>query len=145
MKEYRAIKEKHTFLEMCRTPEIAADITRLPVDLLGIDAAIMFSDILVTAEAMGGKLHFENGVGTRFDNPVRTGADIDALTEPDVDARLGYEAVMLHLGQHRLNGRIPLIGVAGAPLKCLRYLVEGKSVRDIKDRTNLRQIEEETG
>src|SRR3546814_20823123 len=90
MKEYRAIKEKHTFLEMCRTPEIAADITMLPVDLLGIDAAIMFSDILVTAEAMGGKLHFENGVGPRFDNPVRTGADIDDLTEPDVDGRLGY-------------------------------------------------------
>ncbi|SPZ91694.1 Uroporphyrinogen decarboxylase [Sphingobacterium multivorum] len=66
MKEYWDIKNKYSFLEMCKTPEIAADVTMLPVDLLGIDAAILFSDILVTAEAMGGDLSFEQGVGPRF-------------------------------------------------------------------------------
>src|SRR6201995_1062832 len=79
MKEYWDIKNKYSFLEMCKTPEIAADVTMLPVDLLGIDAAILFSDILVTAEAMGGELSFTQGVGPRFANPVRTKADIDKL------------------------------------------------------------------
>src|SRR3546814_9671847 len=81
---------------------------------------------------MGGKLHFENGVCPRFDNPVRTGADIDALTEPDVDERLGYVADMIRLVQQRLNGSIPLIGFAGAPFTVMSYLVEGKSSRDFK-------------
>ncbi len=79
MKEYWDIKNKYSFLEMCKTPELAADVTMLPVDLLGIDAAILFSDILVTAEAMGGNLSFTQGVGPKFANPVRTKADIDAL------------------------------------------------------------------
>ncbi|QEC53839.1 uroporphyrinogen decarboxylase [Anseongella ginsenosidimutans] len=132
MKEYLAIKEKHSFLEMCRTPEIAADVTMLPVDLLGIDAAIMFSDILVTAEAMGGKLRFENGAGPRFDNPVRDKAGIDALLNPDVPEKLGYVADMIRIVKQRLNGRIPLIGFAGAPFTVMSYLVEGKSSRDFK-------------
>src|SRR3978361_1684314 len=79
MKEYWDIKNKYSFLEMCKTPELAADVTMLPVNLLGIDAAILFSDILVTAEAMGGDLSFTQGVGPRFANPVRTAADIDRL------------------------------------------------------------------
>lgn len=132
MKEYLAIKEKHSFLEMCRTPEIAADVTMLPVDLLGIDAAIMFSDILVTAEAMGGKLRFENGVGPRFDNPVRDKAGVDALLLPDVPEKLGYVADMIRIVKERLAGRIPLIGFAGAPFTVMSYLVEGKSSRDFK-------------
>ncbi|HYH56157.1 MAG TPA: uroporphyrinogen decarboxylase [Anseongella sp.] len=132
MKEYLAIKEKHSFLEMCRTPEIAADVTMLPVDLLGIDAAIMFSDILVTAAAMGGKLRFENGAGPRFDNPVRDKAGIDALSLPDVHEKLGYVADMIRIVKERLNGRIPLIGFAGAPFTVMSYLVEGKSSRDFR-------------
>ncbi len=79
MPEYWEIKNKYSFLEMCKTPEIAADVTMLPVDLLGIDAAILFSDILVTGEAMGGDLSFTQGVGPKFANPVRTAADVDAL------------------------------------------------------------------
>lgn len=132
MKQYLAIKEKYTFLEMCRTPEIAADITMLPVDLIGIDAAIMFSDILVTAEAMGGKLRFENGVGPRFDNPVRDKAGVDALIVPEVSDKLGYVADMIRIVKERLNRRIPLIGFAGAPFTVMSYLVEGKSSRDFK-------------
>src|SRR5690554_5177547 len=131
MKEYWAIKNKYSFLEMCKTPEIAADVTMLPVDLLGIDAAILFSDILVTGEAMGGQLSFEQGVGPRFANPVRTRADAEALRVDVVD-KLQYVADAIRVVQERLNGSIPLIGFAGAPFTVLSYLVEGGSSRDFK-------------
>lgn len=135
MKEYWAIKNKYSFLEMCKTPEIAADVTMLPVDLLGVDAAILFSDILVTAEAMGGKLSFEQGVGPLFANPVRTWDDAEAL-RTDVLGELQYVGDAIRVIQQRLQGRIPLIGFAGAPFTVLSYLVEGGSSRDFK-RTKL--------
>ena len=114
MKEYWDIKNKYSFLEMCKTPEIAADVTMLPVDLLDIDAAILFSDILVTGEAMGGDLSFSQGVGPKFANPVRSQKDVDGL-QTDVMDRLQYVADAIKVIQQRLNGRIPLIGFAGAP------------------------------
>lgn len=135
MKEYWAIKNKYSFLEMCKTPAIAADVTMLPVDLLGVDAAILFSDILVTGEAMGGELSFEQGVGPRFANPVRTRADAEAL-RTDVLDKLQYVGDAIRVIQERLKGRIPLIGFAGAPFTVLSYLVEGGSSRDFK-RTKL--------
>lgn len=135
MPEYWEIKNKYSFLEMCKTPEIAADVTMLPVDLLGIDAAILFSDILVTAEAMGGELSFVQGVGPRFSNPVHTQADVDRL-ETDCLDKLQYVADAIHVTQERLGGRIPLIGFAGAPFTILSYLVEGGSSKDFK-RTKL--------
>lgn len=135
MPEYWEIKNKYSFLEMCKTPEIAADVTMLPVDLLDIDAAILFSDILVTAEAMGGELSFEQGVGPRFSNPVRTKTDVDRL-EVDCVGKLQYVADAIHVIQERLAGRIPLIGFAGAPFTILSYLVEGGSSKDFK-RTKL--------
>ncbi|WP_316818741.1 uroporphyrinogen decarboxylase [Pedobacter nyackensis] len=131
MPEYWEIKNKYSFLEMCKTPEIAADVTMLPVDLLGIDAAILFSDILVTGEAMGGELSFTQGVGPKFANPVRTLKDIDAL-EVDVLDRLQYVADAIKVIQQRLNGSIPLIGFAGAPFTVMSYLVEGGSSKDFK-------------
>ncbi|WP_107830209.1 uroporphyrinogen decarboxylase [Mucilaginibacter yixingensis] len=131
MKEYWDIKNKYSFLEMCKTPEIAADVTMLPVDLLGIDAAILFSDILVTAEAMGGELSFSAGVGPQFANPVRTKAAVDAL-DTDVLPKLQYVADAIKVIQQRLNGSIPLIGFAGAPFTVMSYLVEGGSSRDFK-------------
>lgn len=135
MPEYWEIKNKYSFLEMCKTPEIAADVTMLPVDLLDIDAAILFSDILVTAEAMGGDLSFEQGIGPRFSNPVRTQTDVDRLETDCVD-RLQYVADAIRVVQERLAGRIPLIGFAGAPFTILSYLVEGGSSKDFK-RTKL--------
>lgn len=135
MPEYWEIKNKYTFLEMCKTPEIAADVTMLPVDLLGVDAAILFSDILVTAEAMGGDLSFEQGVGPRFSNPVRSHADADKLSVDCVD-KLQYVAEAIKVIQQRLDGTIPLIGFAGAPFTILSYLVEGGSSKDFK-RTKL--------
>jgi uroporphyrinogen decarboxylase len=131
MPEYWEIKNKYSFLEMCKTPEIAADVTMLPVDLLGVDAAILFCDILVTAEAMGGDLSFTQGIGPRFSNPVRTMADVDAL-ETDVIDRLQYVADAIKVIQQRLNGSIPLIGFAGAPFTVMSYLVEGASSKDFK-------------
>lgn len=135
MPEYWEIKNKYSFLEMCKTPEIAADVTMLPVDLLDIDAAILFSDILVTAEAMGGELSFGQGVGPRFSNPVRTQTDVDRLEVDCVD-KLQYVADAIRVVQERLAGRIPLIGFAGAPFTILSYLVEGGSSKDFK-RTKL--------
>ncbi|MDB5025909.1 MAG: uroporphyrinogen decarboxylase [Mucilaginibacter sp.] len=131
MKEYWDIKDKYSFLEMCKTPEIAADVTMLPVDLLGIDAAILFSDILVTAEAMGGELSFTQGTGPRFANPVRNRADVDAL-ETEVAGKLQYVGDAIKVIQQRLNGKIPLIGFAGAPFTVMSYLVEGGSSKDFK-------------
>lgn len=131
MKEYWDIKNRYSFLEMCKTPEIAADVTMLPVDLLDVDAAIMFSDILVTGEAMGGQLSFEQGVGPRFANPIRDKADAHAL-QTDVLHKLQYVADAIKVIQQRLQGRIPLIGFAGAPFTVLSYLVEGGSSKDFK-------------
>lgn len=131
MKEYWDIKNRYSFLEMCKTPEIAADVTMLPVDLLGIDAAILFSDILVTGEAMGGQLSFEQGVGPRFANPVRTRKDAEALDVNVLD-KLQYVGDAIKEVQLRLDGSIPLIGFAGAPFTVLSYLVEGGSTRDFK-------------
>ncbi|MGV8879659.1 MAG: uroporphyrinogen decarboxylase [Sphingobacteriaceae bacterium] len=131
MPEYWEIKNKYSFLEMCKTPELAADVTMLPVDLLGIDAAILFSDILVTGEAMGGDLSFNQGVGPKFSNPVRTEADVERL-EVDVTERLRYVADAIKVIQQRLNGKIPLIGFAGAPFTVMSYLVEGGSSKDFK-------------
>ena len=131
MPEYWEIKNKYSFLEMCKTPEIAADVTMLPVDLLGIDAAILFSDILVTGEAMGGDLSFTQGVGPKFANPIRTQKDVDAL-QTNVGDKLQYVADAIKVIQQRLNGKIPLIGFAGAPFTVMSYLVEGGSSKDFK-------------
>jgi uroporphyrinogen decarboxylase len=132
MKEYWDIKNKYSFLEMCKTPEIAADVTMLPIDLLDVDAAILFSDILVTAEAMGGQLSFEAGVGPLFANPVKNEADIDALLVEGTEDRLKYVADAIKVIQQRLNGSKPLIGFAGAPFTVMSYLIEGGSSKDFK-------------
>jgi len=131
MPEYWEIKNKYSFLEMCKTPELAADVTMLPVDLLGIDAAILFSDILVTGEAMGGDLSFTQGVGPKFANPVSTEQDVDNLNVDCLD-QLQYVADAIKVIQQRLNGSIPLIGFAGAPFTVMSYLVEGGSSKDFK-------------
>jgi uroporphyrinogen decarboxylase len=131
MPQYWEIKNKYSFLEMCKTPEIAADVTMLPVDLLGIDAAILFSDILVTGEAMGGDLSFTQGVGPKFANPVRTQKDVDNLSI-DCIGELQYVADAIKVIQQRLKGSIPLIGFAGAPFTVMSYLVEGGSSKDFK-------------
>ncbi len=132
MKEYWDIKNKYSFMEMCKTPELATEVTMLPVNLLKTDAAIMFSDILVTAEAMGGQLTFANGVGPVFANPIRNAKDIHNLLSPDVNESLAYVKNMIKMVKSELNGKLPLIGFAGAPFTVMSYLIEGKSSKDFK-------------
>lgn len=123
--EYREIRARTSFLGLCKTPELAARVTLLPVDILGVDAAIVFADILLVLEAMGAELRFEEGDGPRFPSPVRCRADIEALARPDVERELGYVFETVRLVRRELGGRAPLIGFAGSPWTLAAYLVEG--------------------
>jgi len=123
--EYRAVRARADFLTMVRTPELAVEVTLQPVDRLGVDAAIIFSDILVVPQAMGMALTVEEGTGPRFEAPIRRPADLAALREvvPHDDLRYMLEA--LRLARRELDGRVPLIGFAGAPWTLMSYMVEG--------------------
>ena len=124
--EYRAIRAKNDFLTMCKTPEIAAEVTIQPVDFLGVDAAIIFSDILVIPEAMGMHLRMNEGQGPVFDSPVRNELDASHLKQIDVYDELRYVLDAITLTKKELNKRVPLIGFSGAPWTLLTYMVEGK-------------------
>ncbi|HEX6106767.1 MAG TPA: uroporphyrinogen decarboxylase family protein, partial [Gemmatimonadales bacterium] len=113
--QYRAVRERADFLTMVGTPELAVEVTLQPVDLLGVDAAIIFSDILVVPQAMGMALSVEEGTGPRFHSPLRSPADFDRLRDPDPEQDLGYVLGALRLARRSLEGRVPLIGFAGAP------------------------------
>jgi uroporphyrinogen decarboxylase len=123
--EYRAIREKADFLTLCKTPELAAEVTLQPVDLVGVDAAILFADILLPLEAMGAELVFAKGDGPSFPNPVRTREDVDRLRQPDVEETLGYVFDAMRLVRRTLDGRVPVIGFGGTPWTLAAYLVEG--------------------
>jgi uroporphyrinogen decarboxylase len=122
---YRAVRERADFLTMVRTPELATEVTLQPVDQLGVDAAIIFSDILVIPAAMGMHLTVEDGVGPRFPDPLRSGADFERLRDFTPEEELGYVLQALRLTRRELGGRVPLIGFAGAPWTLLSYMVEG--------------------
>ena len=113
--EYRAVRAKSDFLTMCRTPELAVEVTLQPLDLVGVDAAIIFSDILVVPEAMGMHLTLDEGVGPQFTSPVRTMADVQALRAVNPDESLAYMLDAVRLARREINNRVPLIGFAGAP------------------------------
>lgn len=124
--EYRAVRESLSgFKELVETPEMAAEVTIQPVDLLDVDAAIIFSDILVVPEAMGCTYLMEEKRGPVFPNPIRSAADAARLHVPDVDTALGYVPAAIRITKERLAGRVPLIGFAGAPWTLLAYMVEG--------------------
>ncbi len=124
--EYRAVREKADFLTMVGTPELAVEVTLQPVELIGVDAAIIFSDILVVPQAMGMTLSVEEGVGPRFHQPLRAPADFRGLRDPSPDGDLGYVLEALRLARRELAGRVPLIGFAGAPWTLMSYMVEGQ-------------------
>jgi len=126
--EYRAIRARHSFLEMCKTPELACEITVQPVDVLGVDAAILFADILLPLEPAGLVIEFSEEQGPTILNPVRSTADVNALRiiEPD---DCGYVLEAVRLVRKELAGRVPLIGFAGAPFTLASYVVEGGSTR----------------
>lgn len=127
--EYRAIREKYDFFTMCKTPEVAAEVTIQPVDILGVDAAIIFSDILVIPEAMGMKLQMIEGDGPVFDTPVRTERIANKLKPVDPSNDLKYVLDAISLTKKELNGRVPLIGFSGAPWTLLTYMVEGQGTK----------------
>ncbi|MFT4551756.1 MAG: uroporphyrinogen decarboxylase [Chlamydiales bacterium] len=130
MPQYQAFRKKHRLLELFRKPELAAEVTLLPVDLLGVDAAILFSDILVIVEALGLGLDFAEGMGPVIDSPIQNVRDIENLPTIDVREKLDYVAQTIKLVRPQLN--IPLIGFSGAPFTIASYMIEGRSSRDLK-------------
>ena len=124
--DYMKLKEKYSFFERCQTPELATAITIQPVEQVGVDAAIIFSDILVVPQAMGMEVQMVEGKGPFLPDPVRHIKDLDKLHLPDVEEKLGYVFDALRLTKQTLDGRVPLIGFAGAPWTLLCYMVQGK-------------------
>jgi len=124
--EYRAIRAKTDFLTMCKTPELAAEVTIQPVDIIGVDAAIIFSDILVIPEAMGMHLKMHEAQGPVFDAPIRTETDANKLKQISANEDLKYVLDAISLTKKELNGRVPLIGFSGAPWTLLTYMIEGQ-------------------
>ncbi len=124
--EYRAVREKMGgFKELVKNPEFACEVTIQPVDILGVDAAIIFSDILVIPEAMGLNYQMIEAKGPWFEKTIQSKADIDALTIAQADD-LSYVTEAIKLTKKELNGRVPLIGFAGAPWTIFAYMIEGK-------------------
>ncbi len=126
MPEYRAIRAKHSMLEVIRTPELAAEITLQPIDAFGMDAAIIFSDILPPLVGMGLNLEFVKGEGPVIYNPIRTTEDIEKLQTPPAEENMGFTLEAIRLVAAELTPRgVPLIGFAGAPFTLASYAIEG--------------------
>jgi uroporphyrinogen decarboxylase len=131
--EYRAVRSKVDFLTLCKTPELACEVTIQPVEIIGVDAAIIFSDILVIPEAMGMELIVEEGKGgPRFPRPIRNDADIRNLSTPDPNRNLRYVMDALRLTRKELHDRVPLIGFSGSPWTLASYMVEGRGSRTFR-------------
>ena len=130
MEEYRTLRAQYGFLELCKKPDLAAEITVTPVDRLKVDAAILFADILLILEPMGVGLEYSKGDGPMIHRPVRSGKDVDGLNDFDPEKELSfvYEAVKKTCAA--LDGRVPLIGFAGAPFTLASYLIEGAGSRN---------------
>ncbi|MDY6951045.1 MAG: uroporphyrinogen decarboxylase [Thermodesulfobacteriota bacterium] len=134
-REYLRIRKKVSMLELCKTPELASEVTLMAVDRLGVDAAIIFADILLVTEPMGLALEFVKGEGPVIHNPVRTGKDVDRLRDPDVD-ELAYVFDALRITRRALRPDVALIGFAGAPFTIASYMIEGgKSSHYVKTKT----------
>ncbi|MBI5197761.1 MAG: uroporphyrinogen decarboxylase [Nitrospirae bacterium] len=130
MKEYRDLRERVDFLTLCKTPELAAEATLLPIDLLGVDAAIIFSDILIPVEAMGLTVVFTEKKGPVFPEPVKTEEQVRRLIVPDPEEKTPFVMEAMRLVRRDLKDRVPLIGFAGAPYTLATYLVEGETSRN---------------
>jgi uroporphyrinogen decarboxylase len=124
LKPYREIRAKHTILEICKRPDLASEVTLQPVEILDVDAAIIFADLLLPVEPMGLKLEFRAGEGPHIDNPVRTSNDVDSLSISNTD-ELGYVGESIQLVTRALAGKVPVIGFTGAPFTLASYMIEG--------------------
>jgi uroporphyrinogen decarboxylase len=130
MPEYRAMRARFGFLELCKNPEAAAEVTLQPVERLGVDAAILFADILLIVEPLGVGLEFGAGEGPIIRRPLRGDADVARLGPVDVDTAVGFVFDTVARVRKALAGRVPLIGFAGAPFTVASYVVEGGASRD---------------
>src|SRR6184192_2854132 len=130
MPEYRAMRARHRFLELCKNPQAAAEVTLQPIERLGVDAAILFADILLVLEPLGVGLEFVEGEGPRIHRPLRSAADVAALPTVDVGEAVGAVFETVKLARKALAERVPLIGFAGAPFTLASYLIEGGPSRE---------------
>ncbi len=142
--EYRAVRDRFTFLDLCKTPEAAAEVTLQPVELLGVDAAILFADILLPLEPLGLGLSFGPGEGPRIERPLRTAADVAALPVVDCADALSFVLETIRIVRRELGDRTPLIGFAGAPFTLASYAIEGGGSRDYRQTKRLLLGEPET-
>ena len=124
--DFMKLKEKYDFFTRCRTPELATEITVMPIDQIGPDAAILFSDILVIPQAMGIEVEMKNGIGPWLPNPVRSLEAVAQVNVPDIDESLGYVLEAIKMTKEALNNEVPLIGFAGSPWTILCDSVEGQ-------------------
>ena len=129
MKQYRQIRDKHGILEICKRPDLAATVTLQPVEILDVDAAIIFADLLLPIEPMGLKLRYAEGEGPVIDNPVRNSDDVDSLSTTNTDD-LGYVGEAIQQVVRALAGKVPVIGFVGAPFTLASYMIEGGSSRN---------------
>jgi uroporphyrinogen decarboxylase len=125
MAEYRALRERHSLLELCREPDLATEVTLQPVRRIEVDAAILFSDLLLPLEPMGLPFDFVKGEGPHLERPIESPADIDRLRDFEPREQLGHVLEAIRQVQRELAGRVPLIGFAGAPFTLASYAIEG--------------------
>jgi uroporphyrinogen decarboxylase len=125
LKEYREVRGRADFLTMCKNPELAAEVTLQPIDILGVDAAILFSDILIPCEAMGQGLEFHEGKGPILSPAIRDEETVKKLSVPDPEDKMKFVTDAVRLLRKELSDRVPLIGFAGAPFTTATYMIEG--------------------
>jgi uroporphyrinogen decarboxylase len=128
--EYRALRERHALLDLCHTPDLAAQVTLQPVQRLGVDAAILFADILLPFEPLGLGLSFAPGEGPQIARPIATAADVERLPPVEPERDLGYVLEAIRLVRRALPADVALIGFAGAPFTLASYAIEGGATRD---------------
>ena len=144
MPEYRKLRTKHALLEICRTPELAVTVTLQPLARLNVDAAILFSDLLIPLRPMGIDFDFVKGEGPQIDNPIRGREDVDRLREFEPREELGFTMDAIRLLRKELEGKVPLIGFAGAPFTLASYLIEGSSSRSFEKTKSLMYADPES-
>jgi uroporphyrinogen decarboxylase len=125
MAEYRALRERHSLLELCRQPELAVAVTLQPVNAIDVDAAILFSDLLLPFTPMGLDFDFVKGEGPSIERPIRTAADVERITRFEPREALGHVLETIRMLRRELAGRVPLIGFGGAPFTLAAYAIEG--------------------